>query len=53
VTGGAKIVDENDRSDANFLRKRFGVDDPRQVRSMNAVVDDGTSYAKTGGTNSA
>ena len=49
MSPGAEIVEKSDVLDVELLGKHGGVYSPGKIRGADAIVDDGTGNAKTGG----
>jgi hypothetical protein len=49
VAGSAEVVQEDDILDVKFLSEFGGIHDPREIGGTDAIVDDRTGNAKTGG----
>ena len=51
VSPGAEIIEQNDVSDAELLRKDGSVNRPREICGADTIVDDGTGDAESSGEN--
>jgi hypothetical protein len=47
MAGGAQIINQHNGLYANLPGQSISIDDPRQIRRMDAVVDDRASHAET------